>query len=762
MGRRGGSFEWAVPGQPAPDAQGYYTVQVLDAFRLVPNAPYSPVYAITIRALELYRATHLRCPHLAVEPFVKSLCDIYGVCYCPSLRSAFSNCYDVYLRLRRETESRVKCSLNRTGQWRRNNACAACTYHLSGEEKLKFSMLVTMDGNDSLKRILRRHLDASYAGVDDDEDEDKPRPAPQSIEREDNRDIGNDIYITREAANRWDWETRFQDGKTVEREVDIRTEEDGDSPCAGRWHNMAKEATAKAWGIFDETGIFLCLCRHGFVLALVDMVRSGELSKYPLAIVEALLDAFGNDIGCGYDIGCKFSSTLRRSALGARAEKANFTSLVGSFHGHAHNRICQLSNLAAYVKGLGLEDLEGCERFFSKSNALAGSGRYASGFHRKQGIEEYCKHVDAFETSQNLSKFIVDNYKQALSIIAGEGLLKRQMASSGIESVDEFHKWLKEEREYLEGLRTEPVTETLKMDYYASLKNLQKAHRRQCLWATQCGAFIAVDPSNPTKGPGVATRRRVEREKVDRATQAVHALEMELDIPVRWTPKSAEWKQAKVLVTQREYRQRLDELERLVVSRMFELTKVNMSQTGYKLRKHISSNLQTRSQAIRTALGHYNAAAAELDPPRPSLSWDEVVEYAFLADFDLLRDSREDIRSRPWAQPLNRALRDTYFKIERAREEIKRLHVEIKRVITHIQDEENFLIAAEEEQRHIDPLLSYQIAKYRNERTRFASTHIRRFNELAKLPGRPGESREEEEDEAELDERYHAIEATAT
>jgi hypothetical protein len=40
---------------------------------------------------------------------------------------------------------------------------------------------------------------------------------------------------------------------------------------------MSEDITAKMWGIFDETGIFVALCRHGFVLMLADMVKSGEL-----------------------------------------------------------------------------------------------------------------------------------------------------------------------------------------------------------------------------------------------------------------------------------------------------------------------------------------------------------------------------------------------------------------------------------------------------------------------------------------------------
>ncbi|KAJ7606715.1 hypothetical protein FB45DRAFT_676514, partial [Roridomyces roridus] len=66
-----------------------------------------------------------------------------------------------------------------------------------------------------------------------------------------------------------------------------------ENPCKERWKNMLNDVTAKMWGIFDETGLFLCLCRHGFALVMVDMLRSGELSKYPLAVVEHLLKHFG-------------------------------------------------------------------------------------------------------------------------------------------------------------------------------------------------------------------------------------------------------------------------------------------------------------------------------------------------------------------------------------------------------------------------------------------------------------------------------------
>lgn len=128
-------------------------------------------------------------------------------------------------------------------------------------------------------------------------------------------------------------------------------------------------------------------------------------SKYPLATVNALLNAFGPNLGIGYDIGCQFKTTISNTQLGELASSLNYKSLVGSFHGHAHNRLCQLSHLATYTNGLGLEDLEGCERFFSKSNNLARSIRYANVFHRQQSIVLFFRHTDNLETYANLSKW---------------------------------------------------------------------------------------------------------------------------------------------------------------------------------------------------------------------------------------------------------------------------------------------------------------------------------------------------------------------
>ncbi|KAG6838459.1 hypothetical protein C0991_011529 [Blastosporella zonata] len=74
---------------------------------------------------------------------------------------------------------------------------------------------------------------------------------------------------------------------------------------------------------------------------------------------------------------------------------------------------------------------------------------------------------------------------------------------------------------------------------------------------------------------------------------------------------------------------------------------------------------------------------------------------------------------------------DRYFKMERAREEIQRLNIEIKRVVTHMRDEEAFLLRKEREVACTNKALAYQVYLYREERTQFYDAHRRRFKQLA-------------------------------
>jgi len=56
------------------------------------------------------------------------------------------------------------------------------------------------------------------------------------------------------------------------------TEKDGNADhCVCNWHAALPDTLKSMFSKFDETGIFVAICCHGFILTCVDMVQSGEL-----------------------------------------------------------------------------------------------------------------------------------------------------------------------------------------------------------------------------------------------------------------------------------------------------------------------------------------------------------------------------------------------------------------------------------------------------------------------------------------------------
>ncbi|KAJ7094070.1 hypothetical protein B0H15DRAFT_921826 [Mycena belliarum] len=672
----------------------------------MPVAPYLPSVVITIRALEVYRVTRLRCPRLGIQAYVRGLCDLHGVPPRPYLATQFTVAFDVYLAILARVERRVLAALSRdTPDWRLRNACPACLYKLEGEEALEIPMLATIDGNNSLKRFWRRDRD--------DVQEEGPAIPGASKEWLDSRLPAGDYYLSREEVDRWAKEGLEDMMKGFVADEAWVEEEDG---CSERWQNMREEVTSRAFGMYDETGFFPALCRHSFVLIVVDMVKSGELAKYGFAVTHHLMCVLG-EIGLGYDIGCKYDKMVRaHPGLSKLAADTHFRALVGAFHGSAHKRKCQLKNLTTYVRGVGTEDLETCECFFSKSNALASTTRYATAFHRKQAITTYLKHADTADAYQGLSSVLCSKYRRALRTKATLPALQEAMVQLGVESREVFETWLEKEKAFLQSLSAEPLQETLEMEYYQKLVN-----------------FFHYEETR-----AIETQRRHAMELVAKALDSVQELERRLDTE-RWEVGGPKWVAAAEMVGRRRYQRAVDDLEGLIVARMFELYKVNMAGTGYKLRKHIAKALQVRSKAVKASIDRYNAAAVAMTPPKVTLTWEQVVEYAFLADFDLLREGREDIRAEPWALPAGRAAMDQHYKLLRADEELKRLNVEIRRLVTHIADEEAFLEYHEDRLEEEGNLaLAHQVGLYRMERGRFDTLHLVRLGKLSTERGFTG------------------------
>ncbi|KAL0570014.1 hypothetical protein V5O48_011944 [Marasmius crinis-equi] len=704
-----------------------------------PTSPLVHSSVVSTPLLQLFYHLTTRCPRLGIQPFIKGLCDLHGYRFKNYLCVQFSSAYDRFLDVKRSIRRLVQQALSRdTPKFRMLNCCPACQYPVEGQPTLHIRMLGCMDGNDSLKRVERREMVT---------DPDGPKLG-ELKEREDLRQVGDDYFLSQETVDDWSlakWDVRADGTKRGDDEEDEGDE--GASPCEEKWKNMNNAHTAKAWGVFDVQGWFVLLCRHSFLLLAADMYRSGEQAKYPLAILSEFLSGCEEErkalgisesdeegyLGVGYDLGCKIVKTIARSPLNALVVREKLMMLIGILHGYAHKRLCQLVYLLIYVLGAGNENLEQCERFFSKSNALASVTRYMSSFHRKQAIVEYVHQQDNLEAFSNISKLIYGNYKEALRVLSSRHSLVQRMKEQGISDFNVFPTWLSQEMEYLKSTERVPEEETTQMEYVGVLQKLgecqSKLESARRLWKSYAG---------PHGTDATSKEERVVREEIETEMKLLRDAQHYEDVLKiqpggRWRRGSEEWMGAEKLVNEAAYRKALDRLEGLVVARIFELSKMNVAGTGYKLRQHLSHALQSRSKAIENALEKYNAAASTLK--RRQLKWKEVVDCTFLAEFDLLKDSRDDIRDKPWALPVNRELATAFFKLARAEETLPRLHNEIKSLVTWMKEESEYLKGMEAYYQPRYPHLAYQIRLHRLQRGRFFELHRMRLKSIQKLGG---------------------------
>ncbi|KAG8713748.1 hypothetical protein FRC11_011155, partial [Ceratobasidium sp. 423] len=677
--------------------------------------PSSPSCAIHYMVLRYCAALRRHSSTTSMEAIAATMCEIYNVPYSRHFRTQLSASLDVYLTITRIIDTRLAEALGRNDpDWRIANACSACTYRLDNEPTMKYSMLVTCDGNDSLKRLAnasvvdRRTLDQDYFLHSDYVDEFANEVSGKQKGKEstsggkptdDTSDIEQvtipSCYFAMTFAHCFS--PRVSNTNAV-------------SSCEERWKNARADSNDKKVVIFDETGVFAVSCRHGFVLFLEDMRRSGELAKYGLAAVNKLCQVFGDNLLIGYDIGCTFGGTADRSAkVGPVVREHNAQFIVGSFHGYAHNRKCQLKCHPLNVVGAGLESFEQNETLFSSTNTVARTTRHVTPFHRRQLIVLHVSGWD-FNRRCSLGATLKKRYQKALQVLATlPSELKKINAKN---TDDDWFSMFDEERKYFDSLIKPSEESDFKMNYVKCLRTLalrekdfheafgiKLAHTLPAhIDAYRNHPAVKNTPKeNQYHRPIETQTRKLEAKRTAAAEQLrsiqieVARIEQDHEISPRWTPESPEWKAAVEREDSEGYHSALRNLESLVVQRLRELEKTHSAGTGYKARQQITKAIYRREKAIHTALDKYNEAARQLKPPRPPIKFSELSNHAYVGDFDFLRFSEHGAQDATWAKPANRQGVQTWQKIQRAKEEIVRLNVEIRRVRTHIRDEEAFL-----------------------------------------------------------------------
>ena len=150
---------------------------------------------------------------------------------------------------------------------------------------MAYSRLWAHDGNNSLKRVLpfgnrnaadvrvfehsRYFLPRSF--VDRFANEVKPNPNRHREIRSSGLDSGSEDEDDSEPG----LVDTDRGGDPTDGVHDTATSSVGH--CVKNWKAAAADEKKRTWAIFDETGIYASACRHGFILWICDMVRSGEL-----------------------------------------------------------------------------------------------------------------------------------------------------------------------------------------------------------------------------------------------------------------------------------------------------------------------------------------------------------------------------------------------------------------------------------------------------------------------------------------------------
>jgi hypothetical protein len=94
---------------------------------------------------------------------------------------------------------------------------------------------------------------------------------------------------------------------------------------------------------------------------------------------------------------------------------------------------------------------------------------------------------------------------------------------------------------------------------------------------------------------------------------------------------------------------------------------------------------------LHATLNHYNECAAKMCPPKPTITWSQVVDLDVLSLVEILH-SQTDICQERWAQPQFQAATNAWYKLQCAKEELLTIRVEAHHLWTSMHDVEDHLL----------------------------------------------------------------------
>ena len=147
---------------------------------------------------------------------------------------------------------------------------------LEDEPHLKYQCMFAMDANFSLKRMAAGNRQEGDTRVFNESD--------YYLQQEEVERYANEVTSSKNTGPAVKPGTSGPDVDVSDDEYDNQEQgdpTDGDtadvSGCTIRWKAAASDEKKKMWAIFEESGLFASACRHGIMMWIIDIIRSGEL-----------------------------------------------------------------------------------------------------------------------------------------------------------------------------------------------------------------------------------------------------------------------------------------------------------------------------------------------------------------------------------------------------------------------------------------------------------------------------------------------------
>ncbi|KAF8236921.1 hypothetical protein L208DRAFT_1249802 [Tricholoma matsutake] len=261
-----------------------YTNKTLAHHGFIGASPEKPVIAFSFQLFEVYRQLHRVCLCLSLDALSRSLNHLHHVPWKSYLAEQLSSAYDCYLEILCVVDACVQQALGRDRDWNSCHLCPPCMYKLTDEPPMKFSMLVAMDGNNSLKLVDSTFCSGSshtddrtstssrwLTPEDVDQFKDKVVNSHHNVSLPSSPKIPSDVFPPNLNSDAGDddiaWLNIAEDNET-QKIINI---------CVERWQSAGPEARKKMFTLFAVAGIFVAICCHGHLLVICDMIRSREL-----------------------------------------------------------------------------------------------------------------------------------------------------------------------------------------------------------------------------------------------------------------------------------------------------------------------------------------------------------------------------------------------------------------------------------------------------------------------------------------------------